>query len=287
MIFTCKNLAAIILTLIFAFPCVAQQTTPRKFEPIPEELANLVLNRRERVLGELANLQGNEWAGKYRSFDSATVTTSFDWTPTNGFTVWRENCSRPGNVRINYGSVNFNGSLLTLSPERTEKSQHTYTSPVSLVPVKWGEQHLLVPSDELILFIYAVNSGSTEQIETYLVKTEDYYKSNDGLPVVPQEYKKYLGIKPITAKVLALGANDNGGYPPLTLNVGKTQGVVAGMSFYLIGVKDIQIQLVVDEVREQTSVAYVAMAGRSDNYEQEIKPVVGWKFTSKLPKGYF
>lgn len=283
---TRKNLAAIFLIFIFAFSCVAQQTAPRKFEPIPEELANLVIGKREQILGELATLQGNEWVGKYRSFDSATVTTNFDWTPTKGFTIWQENCSRPGDVRVNYGSVNFNGNLLTLSPEQTEKGQHTYISPASLVPVKWGEQHLLIPSDELILFIYAVNSGSTEQIETFLVKTEDYYKSNDDLPIVPQEYKKYLGIKPITAKVSALGTSDSW-YPPFTLNVGKAQGVVSGMSFYLTGVKDIQIRIVVDEVRENTSVAYVASAGRSGDYEQEIKPTVGWRFTSKLPKGYF
>jgi len=285
--FTRKNLAAIALGFVFAFSCVAeaQQNTPRKFEPIPEELTNLVLNKREQILRELDTSQGNEWIGKYRAFDSATVTTNLAWTPTNGFTLWQENCSRPGDVRVNYGSVNFNGSLLTLSPERTEKSQHTYTSPVSLVPVKWGEQHRLIPSDKLAVFAYAVNSGDFEEIETYLVKTEDYQKPNEGLPDLPKEYRKFLTSKPIQAKVSAVSKGEYSWYPPLTLNVGKSDGVVEGMKFYLTNVKDVIFHLEITEVRERTSVARPVRAGTSGEGNVEIKPAVGWKFSSKMPEG--
>lgn len=273
-----------VLAIFLAFACVAK--AQRNLEPLPEEIANVVLNKREQIERELTTLQSNEWAGKYRANDGTTVTSFLDWSPTNGFTVWRENCSRPGIAWVNYGGVTFDGNLLTLSPERAGKGQHTYTfSSPSLVPVKWDEQHWLIPSDELILFAYAVNSGSIEEVETFFVKIEDYNKSNKGLPDLPKEYKRYLNAKPIRAKVSAVAAKDENWYPPLTLNVGKTAGVVEGMKFWLVGVENIHIQLYITEVREQTSVAQVISAGTSGEGDIEIKPKVGWKFTSKMPEG--
>jgi len=273
-----------VLATVLVFSCVVQ--AQRNLEPLPEEIASVVLSKREQIERDLTTLQGNDWAGKYRANDGTTVTSFLDWSPTSGFTVWRENCSRPGIAWVNYGNVNFNGSLLTLSPERTEKGQHTYTfSSPTLVPVKWDEQHWLIPSDELILFAYAVNSGSVEEVETFFVKIEDYNKSNKGLPDLPKEYKRYLNIKPIQAKVSAVGVKDENWHPPLTLNVGKTSGVVEGMKFWLIGVENIHIQLYVTEVREKTSVARVISADTSGEGDIEIKPKAGWKFTSKMPEG--
>ncbi|MBA2413943.1 MAG: hypothetical protein H0V63_14145, partial [Burkholderiaceae bacterium] len=254
-----RNYSAIfVLAIVLAFSFVVR--AQRNLEPLPEEIANVVLNKREQIERELTTLQGNEWAGKYRANDGTTVTSFLDWSPTSGFTVWRENCSRPGIAWVNYGSANFNGNSLTLSPERTEKGQHTYTfSSPTLVPVKWDEQHWLIPSDQLILFAYAVNSGSVEEIETFFVKIEDYNKSNKGLPDLPKEYKKYLNAKPIRAKVSAVNAKDSD-YPQLTelkLNVGKAKGVIAGMKFYLIGVKDRFASIEITEVQEHTSIARV------------------------------
>ena len=273
-----------VLAIVLVFSSVAQ--AQRNLESLPEEIANVVLSKREQIERDLATLQGNDWAGKYRANDGTTVTSFLDWSPTNGFTVWRENCSRPGIAWVNYGNANFNGSSLTLSPERAEKGQHTYTFSSSvLVPVKWDEQHWLIPSDQLTLFAYAVNSGSNEEIETFFVKIEDYNKSNKGLPDLPKEYRKYLNAKPIQAKVSAIATKDENWYPPLTLNVGKTAGVVEGMKFWLVGVENIHIQLYVTEVHEKTSVANVISAGTSGESDIEIKPKVGWKFTSKMPEG--
>jgi hypothetical protein len=276
-----------VLAIILVFSCVAQ--AQRKLEPLPEEIANVVLSKREQIERDLATLQGNDWAGKYRATDGTTVTSFLDLSPTSGFTVWRENCSRPGIAWVNYGNANFNGSSLTLSPERTEKGQHTYTfSSPNFVPVKWDEQHWLIPSDQIALFAYAVNSGSVEEIETFFVKIEDYNKSNKGLPDLPKEYKKYLNVKPIRAKVSAVNSKDSD-YPQLTeltLNVGKTEGVIAGMKFYLIGVKSRFASIEITEVQEHTSIARVGTIGTSGENNEEFKFKVGWRFSSKMPEGY-
>ena len=104
------------------------------------------------------------------------------------------------------------------------------------MPVKWDQQHWLIPSDQLTLFAYAVNFGSNEEFESFFLKTEDYNKSNKGMPDLPKEYEKYLNAKPIKAKVSAVGAIVDDWYPALTLNVGEADGVVKGMKFWLIGV---------------------------------------------------
>lgn len=281
------NSVIFVLAILLAFSCVAK--AQRNLEPLPEEIASVVLSKREQIERELTTLQENEWTGKYRANDGTTVTSFLDWSPTSGFTVWRENCSRPGIAWVNYGNANFNGNSLTLLPERTEKGQHTYTfSSPNLVPVKWDEQHWLIPSNQLVLFAYAVNSGSVEEIETFFVKIEDYNKSNKGLPNLPKEYKKYLNVKPIQAKVSAVSPNDSG-YPQLTelkLNVGKAEGVIAGMKFYLIGVKDTFASIEVTEVQERTSIARVGMIGTSGENNEEYKFKVGWRFSSKMPEGY-
>ena len=274
--------AQLVVAMLLAFACVvhAQENS----ELLPEDIARLVLGRREQIERESAAVRGNDWVGKYRANDGLTVTSFLAWSPTGGFTVWRENCSRPGIAWVNYGNVNFNESALTLSPERAGKGQHTYafSSPV-LVPVKWGQQHWLIPSDQLILFAYAVNSDSIDEIETFFVKIEDYDKARKGLPDLPKEYKKYLNARSIRARVSAVGADDAKWYPPLTLNVGKSAGVVEGMKFWLTGVEGISVKLYVTETREHTSVARVVSAGTSGAGDREIQPKVGWKFTSKVP----
>lgn len=277
-----KYPAHLALALLLAVACVAH--AQENSELLPEDIEKLVLSKRERIERESATVRGNEWVGKYHATEYLTVTSILDWSPTSGFTVWRENCSRPGIARVNYGSVNFNERALVLSPERAGSEPHTYAfSSAVLVPVKWGQQHWLIPSDRLTLFAYAVNSGSIDEIETFFVKNEDYFKEREGRPDLPKEYKKYLNAKPIRARVSAIGADDGKWFPPLILNVGKTAGVVEGMKFWLTGVEAINVELYVTEIGERSSVARVVSAGTSGAGDPEIKPKVGWRFTSKMP----
>ena len=277
---------ALVMSFLVSSPVVeAQQSVSRTDETLPEEIASIARNRQEQIERELANSQRSEWAGRYGATEGLTTSVMLFWTPASGFMVWRESCSRPGVAQVNYGGVNFDGRSLTLSPERTEGGRHSYDISSALVPVSWSEQHWLIPSDKLILFCYAVNSGSIEEIETFFLKAEDYEKPREGLPEVPSEYRRYLGIEPIEAEVSAVGAGNERWYPPLTLNVGRAEGVIAGMKFYLVDTQDIDMRLEITEVREHTAVTRVVMAGVSGENEEEIRPAVGWKFSSRLPEG--
>ncbi|HEX8651729.1 MAG TPA: hypothetical protein VF708_12895 [Pyrinomonadaceae bacterium] len=282
----CLTAVTLVMSFLSSYLVIdAQQNESRVDETLPEEIASIARHRQEQIERELANSQSSEWAGVYGAIEDLTTSVMLFWTPASGFMVWRESCSRPGVAQVNYGSVNFNGSSLTPSPERTERNRHTYDISSGFVPVRWGEQHWLIPSDKLILFCYAINSGSFEEIESFFLKAGDNEKPREGLPEVPSEYKKYLGVEPIEAEVSAVGTRNERWYPPLTLNVGRAEGVVAGMKFYLIKSENINMHLDVTDVREHTSVTRVVMAGVSGDNDDEIRPAVGWKFSSRLPEG--
>lgn len=279
--------SAIVSTFVFAFvlifACSVKAQHP-EFQSVSDEIKERMKSRQTRIKQELEILKDNEWAGEYWARVGSIDGALFVWSPTSGFTIRSGNDFHRGIEQVNYGSVNFTGNLLAVSPEHLENNKHTFNIPTSFVPVKWDKQHWLIPSNELIAFAYAVNSGDFEEIETYFVKSEDSKKSNNGLPAVPKEYRKYLNAKPIRAKVLDVKVN-NRAYAEytFTLNVGKAKGVVAGMKFYLTKVKNIIVWIRITDVTEHTSTARISSIGRSDYYDKEINPVVGWTFSSKMP----
>jgi hypothetical protein len=276
-IFTC----VFIVLLILPSYAIAQHP---QFETAPNEIKSKFNDKQKRIEAELTSLQGNEWAGKYWKQLGLINGASFYWSPVSGFAVRSGNDFHRGVETINYGNANFSRNLLTLSPEYLVKNKHNYTISTSFVPVRWGQQHWLIPSDKLIQFIYAVNSGDYEEIDSFFVKYEDSKKPNDGLPDVPKEYRKYLNRKPIKAKVTNVKINDAkySDYT-LTLNVGKSIGVIEEMKFYLINVKNVITTIEVTNVAEHTSTARVISIGTSGFYNKEIEPAIGWRFSSKLP----
>ena len=244
----------------------------------------LVRSRWEAIKLEASNLPTDEWAGGYRSFDGPTISTHLAWSPASGFMVWWENCSRPWLARVNYGSAVFTNGSLKLTPELSENSPSSYPIASEFIPVKWGEQHFLIPSDKLINFAYAVNSTSVEEVESFLMKIDDYEKDRKGLPNVPQAYRKYLGMKPITATISGFGPKEERWYPKVILNVGRAEGVVREMKFYLSRPRNIYMRLEVTDVQEHKSEAFVMMATFTDNREADVKPKVGWKVMSRAPE---
>ena len=273
----------LILTLLTAGLDAGAQNAPKR-EEISEELASLVREKWETIKLEASNMPHDEWVGSYRSFDGPTITTHLAWSPASGFIVWWENCSRPWTAHVNYGNAVFANGSLKLTPELSEDSPSSYPIESEFIPVKWGEQHFLIPPDRMINFVYAVNSTSIEQVESFLMKIEDYEKGRKGLPDVPQAFRKYLTMKPITATVSGFGPKVERWYPKIILSAGHAEGVVREMKFYLSRPRNIHMLLEVTDVQEHTSEAHVIMATFTDNREEEVKPKVGWKFTSRAPE---
>lgn len=275
----------VILTLAFAltFPFYAQAQHP-EFVSVSDEIKSKFDNKQKQIIQELESLQENEWAGEYWAVLGSIDGASFYWSPVSGFAVRSGNDSHRGVEKVNYGSVKFNGNLLTLSPEYLEKNKHTFAVSKSFVPIRWDKRHWLIPSDKLILFIYAVNSGDYDEINSFFVKYEDIQKPSEGLPDVLKEYRKYLNRKPIKAKAINVNLNNSAYFwdHTIKLNVGKTDGVIEEMKFYLINVKDVTTTIEITDVAEHTSTARILSIGSSGSSNKETKPSIGWRFSSKL-----
>ena len=270
------------LLLLFSFIGHAQ----RGIEYISEEVAASFQKKQVQIKSELELSQLNEWSGYYIGHDDQLTASLLSWSATSGFAIWREKCD-PSDTRVNYGTLDFNGKSLIFLPERIEKSQNTYTfSSWVFVPVKWGEQHWLIPSDKLILFAYAVNSGSNTEIDRFFVKVSDSMKERKGSPLLPKEYSSYLRVKSKRTQVLEVGGSEPNWYPKLTINVGSSHGVVEGMNFWLFGAKNVDVQIQVTEVGKQKSVARVTDVMITGEKDIEIKPKVGWRFSSRASKNY-
>jgi len=278
-----RNTAVLFLTLA-AFVCGARAQSAPGLEEISEELTALVADRWDAIRLEAAGVTDDEWVGSYTSFDGPTISTQLAWSPAAGFIIWWENCSRPQTARVNYGSAAFAGGSLRLTPALTEQSPSSYPAASEYVPVRWGEQHYLIPSDEMINFAYAVHSTSAAEVETFLVKVGDYEKERKGLPDVPPEYRKYLGMKPLRAAASGFGPNGDRWYPKIILDAGRAGGVVRGMKFYLSRPGNVYMRLVVTDVGEHSSEAFVMTARFRDGREEKVRPKVGWEFTSRAPE---
>jgi hypothetical protein len=239
--------------------------------------------RRELIVGEAANLPANEWAGTYVAEDSPTSGTQFDWAPANGFLVWWNSCSHGWRDRANFGRVDFREGVLRVTPELGSQGDKVFALHGELIPVKWGEQHYLVPLDQLIAFCYAArNAGRSLEIKEFLLKQSDREKRRFGLPAVPVEYKKYLVGPAIRATIVELKSEP--GRKVFSLNAGRTAGVVSGMKFFALTPRNVYMLVEVSAVREDSSEAYVVTSGFKNHARGDVKPRVGWKLTSRAPR---
>ncbi|HEX8566691.1 MAG TPA: hypothetical protein VF648_13685 [Pyrinomonadaceae bacterium] len=278
----------LILLLIFLtlFSSMRQEGQAQRTyfkQEMSEELINLRQTKWQEIGAEVGKFSDNEWVGLYVAQNGTTVSTQLVWTPNLGFMIWLENCSRPFHGLINYGDASLTDGSLKLTPRLPEGSPNSYTIKFKYIPVKWGEQHFLIPSHEMIKFVYVVNSKSDAEINSFLIKGDDYEKKRRGMPGVPEEYKKYLGMKPITATISKLEEQKDW-YPKITFNAGRAEGVIEGMSFYLSRPRNMYALVYVADVQEHTSEGYISIASYTDNREGEIKPAIGWKFSSRAPE---
>ena len=92
-------------------------------------------------------------------------------------------------------------------------------------------------------------------------------------------------MKPIVASISRVEPEPEQWYPNVILNAGKSKGVIPQMKFYHFRRSGRFIVFEVISVDEHTSVAAVVMASTSNNSEEVVKLKIGWKVSSRAPKG--
>ncbi len=275
-----KILIASSLILIFALSIFAQNNN-RFDEPISDEQYEFLLQKKALIEKEVAN-DKNEWSGTYSQGDHHP--TIFMWSAGQGFLTWGSHHTFFPS-RINFGKAEFANNRLIIKPEIAKDNLHFQYIPTELVPVKWGEQHFLIGSDDLINFAYAVHSGAESQIVSFFAKSADYEKSRTGLPNLPKEYEKILTMKAIKPKVTAMKKKDDALLDAeLTLNRGRADMLIEGMLFYYVNSSG-SLTIMITDLNESSSKATVV--GYSQRAEKQIEPKIGIKFTSKAPDDFY
>ena len=200
----------------------------------------------------------NEWAGDYVRGDLHK--TYLRWSSEAGFAyVYVFTCST-GVLGINYGRVDASPVAIRLHPELGMSTSRphghhgghaAYKLPKKYLPVRWGEQHYLVTENGVAAFYrfaaglgeYQINSG-----EDFFLKTDDYAKEPEGMPVFPPGYERFVR-KPVEAKIISVGPKRlrrvptmDGSYfydsvTAVKISAGKADGVSKGMTMYVVGSK--------------------------------------------------
>lgn len=276
------------LTLVAGSPHFYRAQQPRSKDegPLPEALETIINSKQELIRHEFEAISDNEWAGVYRSEESPTSGIQLSWAPAAGFVIRWNTCSYGWRERANYGKAIYQEGSLRLTPELAEVGAHIYSPSSEYIPVLWGEQHFLVPSEQLIAFCYAVkNADNSPEINAFFIKEGDDEKRRKGLPSVPAEYRKYLNSKPINAAILSVKPRPESGAQRITLDAGLMAGVVPRMKFYVSSPRNIFMLVEVVKVGDDSSEAYIITSGVRDNSGSNAEPRVGWKLTSRAPKG--
>jgi len=282
---TSTNKVSLLITLlavvtIFILPTAHSQQTSG---PLPDALLKLVETKQETIKQTLDRNPESEWVGTYFSQDGLTAGTVLSWHPNVGFIVRWSTCSHGWRESANYGAAIIKNGMLTLSPALTGGDGSVYQIRGTLVPILWGQQRYFVWSNRLINFCYAVaNSNAVPEVDAFFLKDVDRDKPRNGLPNVPNQYRKYLSSKPIVGTISEIKPNVQPWIKEFTLNVGTADGVVPEMKFYAFAPRNVYILVEILDAGEHSSRAYVITSGYRHS-DKTVTPKVGWKLTSRAP----
>jgi len=262
----------------------------KKFTPTAE--ANWQV-RYDAIQTELSNLGEHQWAGTYYYGDGLGVNARLTLAPQSGFVFIWTGCL--GVYDRNFGDiVEVDHGHLKLNPTFENLQQGFQGFAEELVPVTWGQRQYLIPVNNVVGFCDAVNSESEPRRDaygSYFLRRGDEKKPIQGVPAIPKEYQAYLLKEPIIAEIIAVkeAIMDEGidGWifhkTEVTLNVGRSKGVLPGMLFRLYEPRNFRTtcQANVLSVDEHTSTVLINQG--SNARENPNPPTEGWKLTTGLP----
>lgn len=269
-----RKLHFLLIIFLFALNLPAQNNN-RNDIPISEEHFQ-ILEKRRGLIGEEISAEKNEWIGIYQQGDHHP--TYFMWSLTQGFLTWGSNHTFYPS-RLNFGKAEFSNNRLIIAPEIAKDHLNYQQIATEFVPIKWGEQHFLIPADELKSFAYAVHSGAPSEIVGYFMKSDDYEKTRAGLPNLPAEYQKIMTMKAVRPKITAVKKDAEKFWnTELTLNLGRNANLGEGMILYYSKPAG-GFSVVITEIQEKS-----AKAKFNGGWGEDNDPKVGLRLTSKAPE---
>jgi hypothetical protein len=220
------------------------------------DIAESVLERRERVDLELEGLQPELYWGSYCSGDGLGLNHVLTVGPNAGATYTWYGCM--GLYDANHGSVVRVEDRTIYLDLAVDPALNLplywagFSRPImgdEWCVVDWGDRRYLVPAPRMIPFCNEVNAGRLPEYPArllaggaappQLVAIAPGWKRPDGLPRVPSRYRPFLLQEPIATRVVSaneprlIRANPDGQPVYLVLAVidaGRSDGLLPGMT---------------------------------------------------------
>lgn len=241
---------------------------------------------REAIAREAETMVDHPWAGAYYFGDGLGVNASLALAPKAGCVFEWYGCM--GLYDRNYGQATEKDGRLSLKLEFPNEEIGFQGVAEELIPIQWGKRHYLISAKDIVSFCNIVNSGIEPRKRLhgrYLLRRGDEDADVEGKPVVPEAYAAYLLESPVEAEVIDVGqvkkrpsrlVDRDFHEIPITLNCGKTSGLLTGMEMYLVHPETTYGSLMITEVREESCEAIMTQF-----FGELTTPEEGWKFSTR------
>lgn len=242
--------------------------------------------RSSLIKSELAKLDGqHEWAGDYYHGDGRGVNVRLALAPSGGFVFSWHGCL--GEYDRNHGSVVQDAKGIHLRCALPNKREGFRGIATDFIPVRWGERHYLVATNEMVRFCNAVNALEEPRGRIhgrFLMRRGDEDKPANGLPTVPTEYLSYFLKMPVEAVVTKVGevrlrpsiVDFKFRDTTAAIDAGKSKGVLLGMEFSVTEPDRLVVTAQVTKVEDQSSEVVFTQID-----DEKERPEVGWKLSTK------
>lgn len=276
------------ILLVFSLLCTtANAEENAKYSDAAAEKAGVL---QANIKEELSSLDAGHWAGSYYYGDGLGSNVSLHIAPKTGFVFELHGCL--GLYDRNYGSAEEKNHKIHLTFDFENKQGASQGFSPSFIPLKWGERRYLIPADEVIKFVNAINFGSEPRSGihgSFLLREGDHNKKAEGLPSLPEKYLPYLLSQPIKAEVVKIRETSVRGededwrttHTVVFLDVGKKNGVLQGMEFHVHQPGDVFVlYATVRQVNEDSSEVEIVQLEEDDLADS--LPKVGWKLSTAI-----
>ncbi|HUE82770.1 MAG TPA: hypothetical protein VMM84_11720 [Pyrinomonadaceae bacterium] len=265
------------------------------------------IERWELIKKETEAAASPGWAGGY-SNGGDTHGSYMRWSPRMGFVMAHVNKCEARLVGLTFGSAKTSGGLAEFIVEyhnsvqshghgRTHKSEPSH---MRFIPIKWSTSQFLVEERQMPRFgDYVAGLGEYNQefmwewIEFFVRGSREPNTDYDNPPQVPPGYDRFIKM-PINGEIIAVGAPRLGRFrdgigqlhkvmrTPVSLNVGRLNGVKRGMFFHVVS-PDVYERVKVLRVERRTSRGVVERGVDENEQEHPQDPQisVGWKLSTR------
>jgi hypothetical protein len=256
--------------------------------PFDEEFIAETEARFAAIEAESEYLGAHQWAAEYYEGDGLGANISVVLAPQEGVAARWQGCT--GLYGLNHGTVTQDDTGRLRFAFRRSNPRGFGGFPESVVPIRWDERRYLIPADELLSFVNAINLGREPRRHPqgrFLLASGDEQRTISGPPTLPPPYAWFIRSQSLTATVTDVRALEQiqdewscSKRYELDLDRGAQDGLVPGIELAVLEPIDIRNESVtITSVTSNSAVAKF-MSYADDCASLQVLPTTGWSLAT-------